>query len=323
MFFIFFAFSVAVVLTFAALQFYLHKRTSTNSSTVERNPKELSVQLARAIARLTVFVLYIPITSGLLRASHCSSCNTSYQTIVLVLGILGAILLFILTTLLVMMNREQQPNISCVLARSHSRADLLDHVFRTVVIVIFGVVTDTFPVRWILALVFAAYSLTTLWAYTWMIPYYAMEANIFHVTLKSILAWAGLSLVIVQAFNDSSKPIGAVLFYAGFAVVASFCVLLVKLRHRNTMDADIKTCSSEYEIEMKVRFYLEVCGLLFPVLFSLFPFSLSLSLSLSLSRALSKVLFLCCLVLYCLVLSCIVLLLLSFLFMSRGRGLDG
>ncbi len=142
---------------------------------------------------------------------------------------------------------------------THPRIDIFNHITRTCIIIAFTIIPSSKPTYlWIIAIIYAVCTISTLISSVWYLPYHLQEACLMQSVMKSIVAWSGICLLVVQAFHSEEKPVGAVMFYAVTPLVIILTAVLVKQRRQDVVEKDISKCSSVYEIEMKARFYIQV-----------------------------------------------------------------
>ncbi|KAJ3179029.1 hypothetical protein HDU85_004984 [Gaertneriomyces sp. JEL0708] len=159
---------------------------------------------------------------------------------------------------------DVDPDKKSVLARPHSRLELLYLTCRTVltiantILVTYGNKDGTLE-RWIMALVCIATSGVLVLTYCWYIPYYNFRFSIFRAGLQAVFFWASLSAVFNLARPKSDIGI---LFLILMPVMFLLAVLLVKARRRAIESAD-PVKADVLTLELMVRFKLESAGLLF------------------------------------------------------------
>ena len=222
------------------------------------------IRFTHRLLTLTLFVLYLPLLSTLIRASQCSSssCNSIAYQIYIVGGAVCCVLFIPFTFLVVAIVGERAPKRDYFLASPHTHADLLSHLFRTIIVVGFSVAsTDSNPVRWILTVVYACCTIASFLTYLWFIPFFRMDANFIFVSCKAFLAWSGIAMIITQLTQTSSSSPGegALVFLVALPGIIALANFLMKWRYiyLSSPERDVKSLSP-YEIEMKIRFYLQV-----------------------------------------------------------------
>jgi hypothetical protein len=141
----------------------------------------------------------------------------------------------------------------------HARFDIIHHLTRTLIVVSFSLLPSTNVLYlWIVTVIFAVSSLLSAFVYIWYQPYHRFEASLIQSVVKSVVAWCGVCLIVVQLFNNENKPVGAVMLYVVSPVIVVLVGLILQQRKQHVENKEVTKCVSVYEIELKTRMILQV-----------------------------------------------------------------
>lgn len=163
-----------------------------------------------------------------------------------------AALFFVYCTLWIAVDFEYSLSSDTLLARAHSRFDLVHHFVRTLLIVLFCL-SDSH------ALLITVYILcmTFLAAVIYIaLPYYHQHITALRVVMTWLLAWTSICAIVNDQQNQDNTA-GALLFYVANPLVIVCAILMVRTRRQNIAVSELHQLWHSCEVELRARFFLQ------------------------------------------------------------------
>lgn len=260
--FIYFYLSLSIFFITAGFTFYVilqhmkgREKSNEISADNQRDESEVKEALMYATAGLNMLIsslFYMPILASLLTLSdHIIQENGTSMWWAAGFVYMIAIAFFLFTLAFAATAHNVDPASDCVLARPHTRIDMINHLIRTSLVIMHVNLHNEL----LFSFIFVALSLYQAYISTKFLPYYRFGYSQFRSMLFWLNGWTSLCLIL--SIRQPEGDIAAVvLLFMGLPLVLSLSFLAAYSRRVQVATADVRDLHTPFEIEMKGRFYL-------------------------------------------------------------------
>jgi hypothetical protein len=223
----------------------------------------MSIRLARIMGQWSAGVLFIPLLSMLATTLECNGsfsewsasgyvCDSMGFMVLQGLSVILCIVLFVLTSIFVLVMYDPNPLSKQLIAKAHGRVDFFFIIAQVVLVFICDIFNLHLNV-WVIVATQVVLAALWLIAILYLMPAYRHAMNTAEAAIASVFLYASLCLLFNEGYLDTDA---ALMMYMGCPIAALAGIALSNMRATYIVKIPANRINSIYEVELKCRYLL-------------------------------------------------------------------